>query len=309
MDDNQNNTLPLSIPAWLLSHAGTALIRRGLNPDWPLARRRQWQEQLARLCCRMPKTVDVREDRVGTVPGRWLTPPDLGDTGRTVLYLHGGGYTLGSSNTHLGLCAHLAAAAQARVFVADYRLAPEHPFPAALEDAVAVAQALYESGLRQKSLVLAGDSAGGGLALSTALALRDLGLPRPAALLLLSPWLDLLLGGDSVQSHQQREKVLPLVWLQQCAEQYAGDDLSQPLASPLHAELDRLPPTLIQVGSEELLLDDARRLAEELAAHGIEQELQIGTDLWHVWPLLAGWMPEAGQALREAGAFVRRHSS
>lgn len=309
MDDNQNNTLPLSIPAWLLSHVGTALIRRGLNPDWPLARRRQWQEQLARVCRRLPKGVDVREDHVGTVPGRWLTPPDLGEAERTVLYLHGGGYTLGSSNTHLALCAHLAVAAQARVFVADYRLAPEHPFPAALEDAVAIVQALCESGLRQKSLVIAGDSAGGGLALSTTLALRDLGLPRPAALLLLSPWLDLLLTGDSVESHQQREKVLPLAWLQQSAQDYAGEDLKQPLASPLQAELDRVPPTLIQVGSEELLLDDARRLAAELQTNGIEHELQLGTDLWHVWPLLAGWMPEAGQALREAGAFIRRHSS
>lgn len=256
----------------------------------------------------MPRGTRIEPATVGTVPCEWLHPPKgAADDRAVIVYFHGGGYTLGSLDTHRGLTAHLAQRSGCRVLSVDYRLAPEHPFPAALEDAVAVVQALLSADVSHHQLVLAGDSAGGGLALACALAMRDLNLPRAQALCLLSPWLDLSLGGESVRSRAQRERVLSATWLQTCAQDYAGDQLQLSLASPLHAELDRLPPCLIQVGSEEILLDDACQLAAAIEAAGGQCDLQIEADLWHVWPLFAGWMPEAGNALQQMGDFIRAH--
>ena len=307
MDDNQNTPLPLSIPGWLLGHLGTALIRRGLNPGLSLAARRRWLQQLSRWTTRRPAGLRIETANVGTVPCEWLHPASAAgeDDSSVIVYLHGRGYTLGSLDTHRGLAAHLAQRSRCRVLTVDYRLAPEHPFPAALEDAVAVVQALLEGGLSHHRLVLAGDSAGGGLALACALAMRDLDLPRVQALCLLSPWADLGLEGDSVEALAGRERILSAQWLRECASAYAGDQLRASRASPLHAELDRLPPCLIQVGSEEILLDDARRLAAGIEAAGGQCALQIAPDLWHVWPLFAGWMPEAGSALQAIGNFIQ----
>lgn len=307
MDDNQNTPLPLSIPGWLLGHLGTALIRRGLSPTRSLEERRRWLQQLGRWTTRKPGGLRIETATVGTVPCEWLHPASAAgtDDSSVIVYLHGGGYTLGSLDTHRGLTAHLAQYSHCRVLTVDYRLAPEHPFPAALEDAVAVVQALLEGGLSHHRVVLAGDSAGGGLALACAVAMRDLGLPRVQALCLLSPWADLALTGDSVAALASRERVLSAAWLRECAAAYAGDQLQASLASPLQAELDRLPPCLIQVGSEELLLDDARRLAERFEEAGGACELQVAPDLWHVWPLFAGWMPEANAALQAIGDFIR----
>ena len=307
MDDNQNKPLPLSIPGWLLGHLGTALIRRGLNPQLNLAQRRRWLQQLSRWTSRLPTGLRIEKATVGTVPCEWLHPVSAAgaDDSSVIVYLHGGGYTLGSLDTHRGLAAHLAQRSRCRVLNVDYRLAPEHPFPAALEDAVAVVQALLEGGLSHHRVVLAGDSAGGGLALAGALAMRDLGLPRLQALCLLSPWADLALESDSVEALASRERILSADWLRECAAAYAGDQLQASLASPLQAELDRLPPCLIQVGSEEILLDDARRLAAAIEATGGQCELQIAPELWHVWQLFAGWMPEAGSALQAVGDFIQ----
>lgn len=307
MDDNQNKPLPLSIPGWLLGHLGTALIRRGLSPSRSLADQRRWLQQLSRWTTRLPAGLRIETATVGTVPCEWLHPTSAAseDDSSVIVYLHGGGYTLGGLDTHRGLAAHLAQRSRCRVLTVDYRLAPEHPFPAAVEDAVAVVQALLEGGLSHHRVVLAGDSAGGGLALSCALAMRDLDLPRVQALCLLSPWADLALSGDSIHTLARRERVISADWLRDCAAAYAGDQLQASLASPLQAELDRLPPCLIQVGSEEILLDDARRLAAKFEAAAGDCEIQIAPELWHVWPLFAGWMPEAGTALEAIGNFIR----
>lgn len=222
-----------------------------------------------------------------------------------VLYLHGGGYICGSPKTHRGLTGHLSKSSNTMLIVPDYRLAPEHPFPAALDDAENLYRALLDEGHPPSAISFAGDSAGGGLAVSLAIRLRDKGIPLPASLTLLSPWVDL--SNDHLYSPEE-EPLLSRQWIDKAARLYCGaESRSNPLVSPIHGDLSGLPPMLIQVGSEEILMNDSQRLAEAARRDGVDVTLDIFNSLWHVFQVHAGQLDRATAAVNEAGDFIRRH--
>jgi acetyl esterase/lipase len=223
-----------------------------------------------------------------------------------ILYLHGGGYVAGSAHGYRHLCARLAKLVGAPAFVLEYRLAPEHRFPAALDDAVAAYRSLIETGTEPKSIVIIGDSAGGGLTVATLVALRDASLPLPAGAALISPWTDLEGTGASVVEKADADPILAADTIPSMAAYYLGDQSPRlPLASPIHADLTGLPPLLIQVGEDEILLDDARRLAEHAKAAGVDVSLRIWPGLFHVWHLTAGVLREGEEGIAEAAGFLR----
>lgn len=265
---------------------------------------RRAQEDFARMTLRVPDSVQVEPATLGGRPGVWLLPAKLRSFGY-VLFLHGGAYQTGSTVTHQTLAAHLALAAGHRLWLPDYRLAPEHPFPAALDDALAAYQALYERA--EGPIALAGDSAGGGLALATALRLRDQQRPV-AALALLSPWTDLTLSGESHRSRADVDPFFPTPdGLALAAQRYAGEtDRAHPLVSPLFADLKGLPPLCVHVGDHETLLDDSRNLVQKAQAEGVAAQLKVWPELWHVWQSYAGRLEEADQSLTELGDFLRQ---
>lgn len=255
----------------------------------------------------VPAGVSVEETELAGVRCEWVCAEGVaGDTDRVVYYLHGGGYCLGSPETHRGLLHALSQKTRARVLAPDYRLAPEHPHPAAVEDAVAVWQALLDDSAQPERTVIGGDSAGGGLTFATLLKLRDDGLPLPAAAVTLSPWVDLEGTGASMQSRAEVDPMVQregLVWM---GQQYLGGNNPQtPLAAPLHAELAGLPPVLIQVGDWETLLDDATRMHERLRAAGVSSELKVFPEMIHVFQAMT-MLPEAAAALDEVAEFVER---
>ncbi|WP_206997580.1 alpha/beta hydrolase [Trinickia mobilis] len=254
----------------------------------------------------------VERYRPGDAPlrGEWLEPPaGAPDTARTrtVFYIHGGGYYFCSPKTHRSLVFALAARCGVRTYSLDYRLAPEHPFPAALDDALAAYRRLLADGMPPDSIVLAGDSAGGGLALATLVALRDAGDPLPAAALLFSPWTDLAATGATIATNDGVDPMFYGAAIARAAKFYLADTpATHPHASPLYADFAGLPPLFIQAGSTEVLLDDSRRVAEKARAAGVPVEIEIWPDMPHVWQLYAPFVPEAGKALDRATEFVRR---
>jgi epsilon-lactone hydrolase len=241
--------------------------------------------------------------QMGSTVAEAASPASQGK--QAVLYLHGGAYCVGSPATHRAITSHLAREAGATVFAVDYRLAPEHPFPAASEDALAAYCWLLDNGYQSDHIFLAGDSAGGGLALATAMQIRDRSLPPPGGLLLLSPWVDLTLTDRSAE--EQRHDVM-LTWatLDHAAAQYAGDQRHHPLASPLFADLAALPPTLIIVGTDEILFGDAERLFDQLTVAGTSCQLSVYEDMWHVFPVQAGALTTANQAITEMADWMAR---
>ncbi len=243
----------------------------------------------------------------GGVRSEWIAAPNA-DRERVILYLHGGGYTAGSIASHREIAARLSKAAQARCLVPDYRLAPENPFPAAVEDAVAAYKWLVENQhCKPAKLAIAGDSAGGGLTVATLVALRDAGTPLPAAAACISPWIDLEATGASVDSNANVDPLVSREVLLMFTQMYLGNrDPKTPLASPLHADLRGLPPMLIQVGSGEVLLDDARRLAERGRATGVKTELEVWPNMPHVWHWCAPVLEDGQRAIERIGEFVGR---
>jgi monoterpene epsilon-lactone hydrolase len=244
----------------------------------------------------------------GGVPAEWIaTPEALHERG--IYYLHGGGYTLGSINTHREMISRLSRAARARALAIDYRLAPEHPFPAAVEDSTAAYRWLLAIGVDPARLVIAGDSAGGGLTVATLVALRDAGDPLPAAAVCLSPWVDLEGLGESMTTRAEVDPMVQREELLQHVKAYLGDAHPRtPLAAPLYADLRGLPPLLIQVGTAETLLDDSTRLAERAKAAGVDVVLEPWDDMIHVWQFCAAILPEGQQAIDRIGEFIRKHT-
>nr|WP_241696161.1 alpha/beta hydrolase [Solimonas terrae] len=252
--------------------------------------------------------IKVSADTLRGVPIEWSVGTHQ-QARRVLLYFHGGAYLVGSPSVYRGIAARLAQWAQARVACVDYRLAPDHRFPAAPDDALDAYRGLLERGIAARDIVLAGDSAGGGLTLACILKIRDAGLPMPAALVLLSPWTDLTLSGASIRDNTSSEILLDPAMLEEAVRDYlGGQDARQVLASPLFADLHDLPPMLVQVADGEILYDDSRRLVERVQAAGGSAELSVARNLWHVWQIFAGKMPEADAALHEIARFIVRHA-
>jgi epsilon-lactone hydrolase len=268
-------------------------------------RRAQFEAQRALIP--LPADVQVEAIAAGSVAAEWVSTSES-DEHRVVLYVHGGGFVWGSCASCRVVAATFSRVAQARVLVLDYRLAPEHPFPSAPQDCLAAYHWLLNSGVSPAHLVVVGDSAGGGLVLSLLVQLAQATLPQPAGAVLISPWLDLTLSGDSYTRNSQTDFMESRDLLLEMRQYYLGtQDPRSPLVSPLFADVSGLPPLLVYTGSDELLLDDAIQLAERLRQVAGPVELQIGEGFWHTWPITATMrpFPEGKQALERIGAFVR----
>ncbi|MCY0387307.1 alpha/beta hydrolase fold domain-containing protein [Robbsia sp. Bb-Pol-6] len=252
------------------------------------------------------------EGQVGTVAAEWIEPAaaELTPTlSRTVLYLHGGAYLFCSPRTHRPITCALARHGLARVLAPEYRLAPEHPAPAALDDALAAYRGLLADGIAPTTIVVAGDSAGGGLTLALLLALRDAGDPLPAAGVLFSPWTDLAVTGATIDSHADSDVLFDGRGVRAAARLYlAGMPGTDWRASPLYGDFTGLPPLLIQASDSEVLLDDARRVVDKARAAGVEVAFHQWRGVPHAWQIFAGFLPEARVALHQAGDFIRRHA-
>jgi monoterpene epsilon-lactone hydrolase len=248
--------------------------------------------------------VAYRRVEVGGVGAEWVVPKGHGE--RVIVYLHGGGYAFGSVSSHRTLITDIALRAGQRVLALEYRLAPEHPCPAGIEDLVAVWRQLLGSGLRPDQLSLMGDSAGGGLTLSGTMALRDQGLPLPRDLTMLSPWVDLAMEGATYEAFEHIDFLGTRESLAQVAVMYAGDvDLKDPRVSPLYGELTGLPPSLILAGGAEILLDDSLRLTERLRRAGCEVRLDVAEGQVHVYPMFSSLSKTADAALDAIAAWLR----
>lgn len=291
--------------SWQATVAGW-LNRRFLRPRFartalPQPGRRQYAA-LSRLLLRDPPLTLSLVGRVGVVPGLWIENRPRHEA--VILYFHGGAYVIGSPETHRAMLAEMAARTGARVFLPDYRLAPEHPFPAAFEDALAVWQGLLQRGVAPGQIILGGDSAGAGLALALLAHLCHSG-PRPAGLFAFSPWTDLTFTGASLVTNAAREQVLPAHRLTEVRAMILGGarpgDAADPRLSPLHATYPDAPPVQIHVAETEILRDDALRMRSRLP----DAEIRLAGDLIHVWPLLHRFLPEARATLDMSADFIR----
>ncbi|HEY2700642.1 MAG TPA: alpha/beta hydrolase [Pseudonocardiaceae bacterium] len=254
-----------------------------------------------------PEDVSAKSGELGGVPVVTVETPGT-DPSVAVLYFHGGAYALGSAADSVGLAADVSRRAAARAISVDYRLAPEHPFPAALDDAVAAYRALLDAGVPSAKIAIVGESAGGGLVAATLVALNDAGLPQPSSATVFSPWADLTVSGASATTKAGLDPALTPEALRTRARDYLGErDTATPLASPIFADLTGLPPLLIQVGSHEILLDDAVRLASRAADHDVQVELQVWPEVPHVFQGFAALLDDADRALLAAAAFIKRN--
>lgn len=281
------------------------LFKPMLSPRVPISIQRQGSKA-AGLLSKYPRGTETTKLEMNGVPALCLHAP-AAQASKALLLLHGGAYVLGGPASHGALAAQLGQAAGAEAYLADYRLAPENPYPAALDDALAAYRWLLEQ-YEPGQLAIAGDSAGGNLTLATAIAIRDAGLPPPAALVLISPWADLTQSGETIRSRAQRDPMLNPAWIGACAKLYAGNiPTSDPRISPLFDNLKGLPPMMIHVGTEEILLSDSERLAQRAEAAGVEVSLHRFEGLWHDFQLHAGQLAEADASIAELGQFMRKH--
>jgi len=249
--------------------------------------------------------VVVAKDQICGLHAEWLTP-DNAAPGKLLLYLHGGGYVVGGCDMHRQLVSHIARAGRIKALLPEYRLSPEAKYPAAIDDAVAVYKAVLASGIKPQDIIIAGDSAGGGLTMATLLTLRDAGEPLPAAAVLLSPFLDLTGSGESMRTRASNDpwfsaEDLPLIANLYCEPEQQGE----PRVSPVFADVANLPPIYIQVGNEEILLSDSERLRDNIIAAGGTVQLDIWPDMWHVFQMFIGKMPEARRAVDKIGSYLQ----
>ena len=289
--------------AFILRVVLRASVKQAFRAGLPIDQQRRRLLAATRLTL-PPRHASFETASPGGVPGEVVCERGGESASLVMLYLHGGGYTTGSPRTHRALTGHLAVRCRARLFVPDYRLAPEHPFPAGLDDAVTAYRGLLGDGVAPGDIVIAGDSAGGGLAVAAALRLREFGHALPRALVLFSPLADL--AREYPEIPPRGEVMLTPAWLRECARAYvAAGDPRDPLISPVAADLRGLPPTLIQVGTDEILLADSRRLFERLRSAGVRAELHEFHARWHVFQANAGVLADADRALDEVARFIR----
>jgi len=283
-------------------------VKPFLGPPWPFAFQRAWLRLVASVNA-PSKEADREWIEMGSVRAMVARPKGEPAT-HSILYMHGGGYCIGGPSTHLGLVTHLAVAARASVYVPDYRLAPEHPYPAALEDGLRTYRWMLDHGWSPGRIAIAGDSAGGGLALTTALAIRDEALPHPAAIVLISPWTDLGCDSPSRTANARIDPMIRTSWSKRCAAVYLdGRATDDPACSPLFADHRNLPPLLVQVGTDEVLIDDATALADRCRDAGVDVTLQVFDGMWHVFQSSVGAMTEADDAVAKIAGFLRSHWS
>lgn len=252
-----------------------------------------------------PSDVMIEPVTANGVPAEWTSTPDA-RTDAAILYVHGGGYVVGSLLSHRHMVAEIGRAAHLRTLALHYRLSPEHPFPAPVEDTVAGYRFLLDQGIRPERVAIAGDSAGGGLTVAAMVAIRDAGLPQPACGWAISPWVDMEGAGESIAGNAARDPTVTEPILREMARYYLADaDPRSPLASPLHADLAGIAPLLIQVGSVEILLDDALRLARVAGMADVPVELQVWPEALHVWHLFYPELKIGRRAIAAGGAFIR----
>ena len=250
---------------------------------------------------------------LGGMPAEWVVA-DQAAADQRLLYLHGGGYVICSPGTHRDLAGRISQAAGVAVLVLDYRLAPEHPYPAAVHDALAALRWMYTHGPKgaapARATFVAGDSAGGGLTLATLIAARDAGVRLPNAAVAISAWTDLACTGNTMRTRADVDPMVTEAVLSRMVQDYLqGGDARQPLASPLYADLRGLPPLLMQVGDAEVLLDDTTRVADKARAAGVDVTVEIYPEMIHIFQLFAPILPEGQQAIERIGAFIRAHTS
>ncbi len=293
-----------SIRAKLVRYLSSAVLRRHDAATLDIGRIRRQTAWLGRLQM-TALGVKVDRDEVNDLYAEWLTPKSRRD-GKLLLYLHGGAYIVGGCDMHRHMVSHIAKAGQVQALVPEYRLAPEHRFPAAVEDAVGVFHSVLKSGIKANDIIIAGDSAGGGLAVATLLALRDAGEAMPGAAVLMSPFLDATGSGDSMRTRADVDPWFKPEDLAVITAHYCDPHQKRfPLVSPVFADVEGLPPMLIQVGDHEILLSDSKRFADLLIAAGIEVELTVWPEMYHVFQMFVGKMPEARQAINRIGEYIR----
>ena len=289
-----------SIVSWVMRHT---VKKRMATFDDPADVRQQGGMPGAKL----PRDVGVEAVQAGGGGAEWVIPQGAA-TDAALLYLHGGGYVFGGLDSHRGIAWRLAKASGLQVLLVDYRLAPEHPYPAAIEDATEAYRWLLEQGYNGDRIVVAGDSAGGGLSVALMVNTRSVGLPMPKAAVLMSPWVDLAMTGPSMQTYAEQDAMLSPQAIGKFASLYLqGADPKSPLASPVFADLSGLPPTCVLVGSKEVLRSDAETLVERLKQVGGQAQLTVWPNMPHVFPVLAGIIPEGKRAIADMGDFIRSH--
>jgi len=278
-----------------------------IDPQISLTELRQGFDAMG-LSFTPPEDVSLEEVSASGVRAEWVRVPESMESA-VLLYLHGGGYTMGSTKAYRGFVARLAREGQTRALSIDYRLAPEHPYPAAIDDIVKSYKWLLAQHVDPARVIIAGDSAGGGLTLATLLELREKGITLPAAAVCLSPSTDLAQTGESITSKAADDIFLTSPLLDFCYGNFLGPDgdPTNPFVSPLYADLTGLPPLLVMVGTAEILLEDSIRLAAKAKAAGVDVDLVIGEEMFHVWPFFAAILPEGQEALGKIGTFIRHH--
>jgi epsilon-lactone hydrolase len=292
-------------PSGKLGRLVAAIRANALPDDVTLAVRR---ERFETVTARMPLAAGVTVNAVdaGGVPAEWIDPPGAATPAPVLLYFHGGGYGMGSLNTIRPLASQLAAATAARVLSVGYRLAPEHPFPAAVDDAVAAYRWLLDQEVDPATIAFGGDSAGGGLTVAALLAARDQGLPLPAAGVCISPWVDMTLSSPSIDRNAATDPEAKRAQLVDWAGYYLnGADPETPLASPVFADLTDLPPLLVHAGTAEILEDDATRLAIAAREADVDVTLELYEDMIHVWHVFAPGLPEGIAAIERLATWLR----
>jgi epsilon-lactone hydrolase len=280
-------------------------VYRGWNRETSVVQMRSdWDAAFGR------STAPVTCERVsaGGVDGEWISPTDAPED-KAILYFHGGGFRIGSVASHRDLIAQIALASGCRVLAINYRLAPEHRFPAALDDAIAAYRWMLDRGLKSSNVAFAGDSAGGNLVLAAMLALRERRLPLPSSAVLMSPWTDLAATGASYVSRAEADPIHQRAMILALARNYLGGqgDPYDPLVSPLYAEFEGLPPLLIQVGDRETVLDDSVMFTDMARAAGIDVNLEVWDGMIHVFQMFGAELPEAHQAIASLAGFLDRH--
>lgn len=301
----QDKTDEMSLQAELIRSMSRVFIRRGRHTALNVADQRERMRAYERRVPRAPARTEMIEKSLDAVRAIRISRPET-QPNRHILFLHGGAYSTGSPALYRHISWRFAGAARAQFIAIDYRLAPEHPFPAALDDAFAAWSALLGEGADPSHCAIMGDSAGGGLALALALRLRDAAVSLPGALVAISPWTDLAITGRSAQPPAADPMLYSEHLADHAAQYLAGADPRHPYASPLYGDPRGLPPTLLQVGGDEILRDDSERMAQRMLEAGCKVTLEVWPRMPHVWHAFAPIMPEARLAIARIGAFVRQ---